>query len=159
MRPLSAPDECEQIGTDGGSFCRWHTVRKPFVGLQRAVLEQFRGKRAGVRAGNDLIALAVHNQHRNRDLLEVFGEVSLREGDDAVVVSLGTAHHALAPPIPDDRLRSLRTRAVVAVERTGREFVVKVRAAGGAAKDSVSLISVWQVGQVRVGSVIGTSNQ
>jgi hypothetical protein len=33
------------------------------------------------------------------DLLQVFGEVRLGEGDDAVIVRLGASHHTLAPPI------------------------------------------------------------
>jgi hypothetical protein len=38
-------------------------------------------------------AVAVHHQDRDRDLLQILGEVGLRKGDDAVVVRLGAAHH------------------------------------------------------------------
>src|SRR2546422_6121077 len=55
----------------------------------------------------------MHHQHRHGDLLQVFGEVPLGEGNDAVIVRLGASHHALAPPIPDHSLRGFRTRPVV----------------------------------------------
>ena len=47
----------------------------------------------------------MHHQDRHRDLLQVFGEIGLRERDDAVIMRLGAAHHALAPPIPDRSAR------------------------------------------------------
>jgi hypothetical protein len=47
----------------------------------------------------DLIVVAVHHQNRHGNLLQVLGEIRLREGDDAVVVCLGASHHALAPPV------------------------------------------------------------
>ena len=36
------------------------------------------------------------HQYGHGDLLQVFGEVGLREGDDAVVMRLGAAHHTLS---------------------------------------------------------------
>ena len=81
-----------------------HAVRKALVGLQRAVLQQLGRQRPGVGVGHDLIVVAVHHQHRHVDLLEVLGEVGLRERLDAVVMRLGAAHHALAPPVLDDAL-------------------------------------------------------
>ena len=79
------------------------------VGLERPVLHELRGQRPGVGVGHDLVVVAVHHQDRHRDLLQVLGEVGLREGDDAVVVGLRAAHHSLAPPVLDDRFRRLRT--------------------------------------------------
>ncbi|MDT4875809.1 hypothetical protein FQZ97_1112070 [compost metagenome] len=72
----------------------------------------------------------MHHQNGDRDAFKVFGEVGLGEGDDAVVMSLRAAHHALPPPVPDDALRRLRSRAVVAVEGTRRNIVIKLRAIG-----------------------------
>jgi pimeloyl-ACP methyl ester carboxylesterase len=46
----------------------------------------------------------VHYLGRHGDLFQVVGEIGLRKSDDSVVVRLGAAHHALAPPIKDDRL-------------------------------------------------------
>src|SRR5438093_915567 len=65
------------------------------------------------------------------DLLEILREVRLREGHDAVVVSLGPTHHALAPPVPDHALCGLRTGTVEAVERSGRDVVVELRSVRG----------------------------
>jgi hypothetical protein len=59
----------------------------------------------------------VHHQDRDRDLLEVLGEIGLGEGGEAVLVRLGPAHHRLAPPALGDRLRGLRAGPLVAVER------------------------------------------
>ena len=52
--------------------------------------------RIGIR--HDLVVIAMHHQDRHGDLLEVFGEVRLGEGDDAVLMRLGASHHTLAPP-------------------------------------------------------------
>ena len=105
---------------------RRHAVRKALVGLQRAVLQQLGRQRRRIGIRHDLVVVAVHHQHRHGDLLQVFGEVGLREGDDAVVVGLRAAHHALTPPIPDDRLRRFRARPVVAVERPRRQVVIEL---------------------------------
>ena len=44
----------------------------------------------------------MHHQDRHGDLLQVFGEVRLGEGDDAVIMRLGASPIILlAPPIPD----------------------------------------------------------
>ena len=56
---------------------------------------------------------------------------SVCEGDDAVVVRLGAAHHALAPPVPDNRLRGFGTRTVIAVERAGGHVVIELCPVGG----------------------------
>src|SRR2546428_13605287 len=73
----------------------------------------------------------MHHQYRDSDLLEVFGEIGLREGDDSVVVRLRAAHHALTPPVLDDGLRGLRARAVVAVEGTRSHIAIEAWAIGG----------------------------
>lgn len=45
--------------------------------------------------GNDLIVIAVDNQNRDSDALEIFREIRLRERDDTVVVRFGS------PSFPD----------------------------------------------------------
>jgi hypothetical protein len=72
----------------------------------------------------------VHHQYRDVDALEVFAEVGLGEGDDAIVVRLGAAHHALAPPVQDHPFVRFRPRPVVAVERPGGHIVEELRAVG-----------------------------
>jgi len=60
----------------------------------------------------------------------VFGEVGLRERDDAVVMRLGAAHHALTPPVGDDGFRFFRAQPVVTVERPFRNRAIELRAVG-----------------------------
>src|SRR5258708_39274364 len=103
---LSSLDEGEQVGVDGGRFRGRHAVRKALVGLQRPVLQQLCRQWSSIGVGNELIVVAVHYQHRHGDLLEVVGEIGLRESDDAVVMRLGAAHHSLPPPVPDRGLQS-----------------------------------------------------
>ena len=88
-----------------------------FVGFQRPFLEQLRRQRTSVGVRNDLIVVAVHDQDRHGDLLQIRGEVGLGEGNDAVVMRFRAAHHALTPPILDDRLRGFHARPVETVER------------------------------------------
>ena len=87
-------------------------------------------QRARVGVGDDLVVLSVLDQHRHRDLLEVLGEVGLGEGNDAVVVRLGPAHHPLAPPVLDDGLVGLDPGPVEAVERSRGQGPVEDRAVG-----------------------------
>ena len=75
---------------------------------------------------NDLVVLAMHDQNRHRDLFQIFGEVGLRERDDAVIARLGAAHHALAPPIPNDRLDRFHARTIETVERAGWQIVIEL---------------------------------
>src|SRR4029077_18119848 len=124
MRPSQAANEAlrlqegEQVGIDRARFRGGHAVRKALVGLQGPVLQELRRQRPGRAIGNDMIVLAMHHQHRDINLFQGFGEIGLRERDDAVVMRLRTAHHALAPPVLDDGLRGLGARPVVAIERT-----------------------------------------
>src|SRR6516225_1235021 len=120
--------ERQQVGIDRVGLRGRHAVREILVGFQRAVFQQFHRQRTGSDIGNDLVVLAVHHQHRYRDLLQVFGEVRLRERDDAIVMSLGAAHHALAPPVGDDRFRFLRARPIITVERPFRQSTIELRA-------------------------------
>jgi hypothetical protein len=77
-----------------------------------------------------LVIVAVHHQDLHSNLLQVFGEIGLREGDDTVVVRLCPAHHALAPPVLDDGLRGFHTWPVETVERPRRNVTIKLRAIG-----------------------------
>ena len=58
----------------------------------------------------------MHHQGRDRDGLEVVGEVGLRKGLDTVVLRLDAAHHALTPPIASYPFDDRRARAVVTIE-------------------------------------------
>ena len=65
------------------------------------------------------------------DLFQIFREVGLRERDDAVITRLGAAHHALAPPIPNERLDRFHAGTIEAVERTGRQIIIELGPVGG----------------------------
>jgi hypothetical protein len=73
----------QQVSVDRRGLGGRHAVRESVVGLQRAVLHELRGQRPGVGVGHDLVVIAVHDQDRHADLLEVLGEVGLGEGHDA----------------------------------------------------------------------------
>src|SRR4029078_8975121 len=124
-------NEGQQLGIDAIGMGRAHAVRQLLVDLEGAALKQLRRQRCRVGYGHDLIIIAVHHERGYRDALQVLGKVGLREGLDAVVLRLGAAHHALAPPVADDRLRWLCTRPVVAVEWAARETEVELRSVRG----------------------------
>ena len=64
-------------------------MREALVGFERSVLQQFCRQWTGVCVRDDLIVVAMHHQHRHRDLLEILGEIGLRKGDDAIVEPAG----------------------------------------------------------------------
>src|SRR5437879_4828147 len=100
-------DERQEVCVDGRGLGERHAVREALVSLERALPQKLGRQGPGVRIGHDLVVVAVADQHRHVDLLQVLGEVGLGEGDDAVVVRLGAAHHALAPPVADQALGDL----------------------------------------------------
>ena len=85
----SGTQEGQQVGIYRVRLGGRHAVREALVGLQRPVLQQLGRQWRGVDVGNDLIVVTVHHQDGHRDLLEVVGEVGLRERLDSVVVRLG----------------------------------------------------------------------
>src|SRR5512132_3409623 len=58
-------------------------------------------------------------------------KIRFGEGFDAVVVRLGTPHHALTPPVLNDRLRRLSAWAVEAVKGPSRQIDIELRTVGG----------------------------
>ena len=106
---------------------RRHAVREAGIGLQGGLAQNLHSKPGTVVDRDDLVVLAMHDEHRHVDDLEVLGEVRLREGLDAVVVRLGAAHHALAPPVADEALRDLRAWPVEAVEGPGGDIEEELR--------------------------------
>src|SRR5882762_9485270 len=93
--------ERQQVCVDGLGLRGGHTVWKALIGLQRPLLQELGGQRPCVGVGDDLVVIPVHHQDGNRDLLEIVGEVRLRERDDSIVVGLRAPHHPLTPPILD----------------------------------------------------------
>ena len=64
-------DERQQVGIDRVRFRSGHAVREALVGFQGCVLQQLSGQRPGGDIGHDLVVFAMHDQHRDGDLLEV----------------------------------------------------------------------------------------
>src|SRR5262249_17718852 len=127
----SALYESEKLGIDHVGVCRTHAVWEPLVDLESPLPQQFRGERRGISDRDDLVVVAMHDERRHVDLLQIFGKVRLREGLDAVVVCFRAAHHGLTPPVLDHSLQRLRAGRVVAVEGTAREFPIELRPVGG----------------------------
>ena len=70
--------------------------------------------------------IAVHDQHRRGDRLQLFSEIILGERD-AVVGGTGATHRSLTSPVPDHGIGRLRAPAVVSAERSRRDGVVRRR--------------------------------
>jgi hypothetical protein len=83
--------EGQQVGVNGIGLGRGHAGRKALVGFQCAILQQLSRQRCRIGIRHDPVVSAMHYQDRHGDL-QVFGEVRLGEGDDAVIMRL-------APPI------------------------------------------------------------
>ena len=64
---------------------RQHTVRIPLVDLELASLQQFDREQRGIRNRDDLIVIAVHDEHGNVYPLQIIREVGLRPDLAAVV--------------------------------------------------------------------------
>jgi hypothetical protein len=93
-------------------------------------LQELDRKRRRIGVRHDLIIVAMHDERRHVNLLQVLSEVGLREGLDAIVVRLGTSHHSLTPPVVDDTLTYLRARTVEAVEGASGHVAIELRAVG-----------------------------
>ena len=76
---------------------------------------------------NDLVVLTMHDQGWDIELLEVLGEISLREGFDAFVGVLEASLHAPEPELIHDSLGDLGPLPISAVERSG-QVLVELRA-------------------------------
>ena len=96
-------DECQQVRVEYVGVCGQHPVGEAGVGLQRAVLHELDGSGTRTVVRDDLVAVTVHGEDGDGDLLQVFAVVLADEFGDALVLTLRAAHHALAPPVRDDR--------------------------------------------------------
>src|SRR2546429_2258600 len=110
---------------------RGHPVRKSLVSLQDGTLYQFGTERRGIGIRDNLIVITVHHECRYGDFLKVFCEVGLREGDDAVVVRLRSAHHSLTPPILNNALGGFGTWPVKSVKRPSGDIQVELGSVRG----------------------------
>jgi hypothetical protein len=90
-------------------------------------LDEPRRLRCRVLDRNDLVVLAVHDQSRDIDLLEVLGEISLRECLDALVGVLEAGLHAPEPELIQYALGDIGPRPIGTVELC-RQVLVELRA-------------------------------
>src|ERR1700733_5073369 len=127
---VSSLQKGKEVGIDRGRFSCGHAVRKALVDLQCPVLHKLCRQQACVGVRDDLVVIAMHHQHRNRDLLEILREIGLRESDDAIVVSLRAPHHALPPPVLDNRLRGFGPRSIETIKRARGQVAIELRAIG-----------------------------
>src|SRR5215470_10684852 len=109
---------------------RSHSVWEARVNLQSRALYQLGRKHRGGPNRHDLVGITVHDQRRDVDAFEIFGEIRFAEGPDAVVRGLDRAHHSLPPPVIDNALRQPRTGTIEAVEGPGGHVPKKLRAIG-----------------------------
>src|ERR1700730_18051552 len=65
------------------------------------------------------------NEGRHVKLFEIFREVRLGEGLDAVIARFHPSHHSLQPPVLPDAFGNLGAWPVVSVEREGN-FLIKL---------------------------------
>ena len=86
-----AVEELEQVGVELVLVRGREPMGRARVRLQLGVRDELRGPRARVRERDDLVVLAVDDERRDVEPLQVLGEIRLGEGLDAVV-------RALSPP-------------------------------------------------------------
>ncbi len=101
--------------------------REPVVGtrvdLQGRALHQLGRHFCRSHERDDLIVVAVNEERRNVDFLEIFGKVGLREGLDALEGAPKSDLHALQPELGRHPFGNLRSRAIHPVERRGEVLV------------------------------------
>ena len=102
-------------------------VGRARIDLQGGVLDDLGGEQGRVTDRHDLVIVAVDDQGRNVELLEVFRQVRLGEGLDAVEGAFETDLHRPQPEHVLNALRHLGVWPVGAVEG-GAEILVELRA-------------------------------
>src|SRR5438067_892775 len=78
-RNASAFDERQEILVDDLRMSGAHPVGIPFINLERPVFDQLDRQLGRVGDGDDLIVIAVKDQYRHSNFLQVFGEVGFRK--------------------------------------------------------------------------------
>src|ERR1035437_3109393 len=113
------PEEGQQIGVELVLVRVGQTMGTAGIDLQRRVLDEFRREHCRSRDRHDLIVIAVDDQRRHVDLLQVLSEIRLGEGFDGIEFVLETALHPLEPERVPHALRDLVALAIGAVKRGG----------------------------------------
>ncbi|MCW3059206.1 MAG: putative bromoperoxidase [Capsulimonas sp.] len=127
-------DKGQQIGVELILVCGSEAMRGAGVDLQGGVLNKLSREKRRSADGDDLVGVAVRNQCRDIELLQVLGEVGFGELLDAIQHALDPGLHALEPERIDRSLVGCGALTVEAVEWDGkvleelRAVVERVRA-------------------------------
>ncbi len=93
------PEEGEQVGVDLVLMCGGDAVRRAGIVDVLGALDQPGGLDGGILDRNDLVILPVQDERRHVELLQVFGEVGLRECLDAFIGVQQAGLHAPEPEL------------------------------------------------------------
>ena len=85
MTRQSALDEREKVGVELLLVGDHEAMRRARIDLQLGVLDDLRGEQRRVGDRHDLVVVAVEDQGRNVEPLQILGQIGLRERLDAVV--------------------------------------------------------------------------
>src|SRR5450759_5002689 len=130
------PEEGQQIGVELVLVRVGQTMGAARIDFQRRVLDEFRREQGRSRDRHDLIVIAVDDQSRHVELLQVLSEIRLGEGFDGIEFVLETALHPLEPERVPHTLRDLVALAVGAVKQGG-QIPEELRAVSGDARSYV----------------------
>src|SRR5688500_4347071 len=120
------PDELQQIVVETILVGIGDAVRRARILDQLRAGDQLDRGAGGRIDRNDLVVIAVDDQRRHVEALEILGEVGGRERRDGIVGVLVAAEYTLHPERIDQALRRLGTRTVEAEERAGRYIAIKL---------------------------------
>src|SRR3546814_2909766 len=87
-----------------------YAVRQILVSPERTVLQELDCQRCGIGVRHNMIILAVNDQHRHFDGIQVLGKVGFRKRLEPYITSLDAHHHHMPPPIVDQAFRNVRLR-------------------------------------------------
>src|SRR5713226_10467972 len=113
---IATLEEREQIRIDLVLVGRAHAVRQPRIDFQRGSLNQLGGEKGRGADRHDLVIVAMEEERWYIKLSEIFGEVRLGEGFDAVEDGFVSSQHPLEPKRVAQALRDVGARTVGAVE-------------------------------------------
>src|SRR6516164_3665058 len=140
----SSLNEFQEVLVDRLGIGGQHAMRETRIKLQSRLLKELDLEQGSTFVRNDLVVFALHDERWYFDAFQVLGEVRFGERLDTIVVGLGSADHALAPPIPNNTIHRLGARSVKPVEHCGSEIAIKLSAIGGQAFPKTVENGNWQ---------------
>ena len=143
-------EEFEEVAVELLFVGTGQPVRGTRVDLELRAGDDLRRLQGSCLDGYDLVVVAMEDQRRYVDLLEVFGEIGLGEGLDAVVRTLDAHGHRHQPERIARTFRDVRPLPVRAVEGIGEIFVVLRTVGRDASSDLIERLDRQTLG-VRLG--------